>query len=146
MTPFGEKLRALRAERKILQRDMAAALAVSAAYLSALEHGRRGAPSAGLIHQICDYFGLIWDDADELRVLAKLSRPRLRMNTGGLTPAQTALANRLAKSLRDLDENAVAALQRILDEAAPVVKPSAPKPARGRAGNRAKATAAGRGL
>ncbi len=150
MTPFGEKLRALRAERKILQREMAAALAVSAAYLSALEHGRRGAPSAGLIHQICDYFGLIWDDADELRVLAKLSRPRVRMNTGGLTAAQTALANRLAKSLRDLDEAAVAALQKILDEAVPVKAPErrpsgVPAQPGGRVGSRAKARAAGRG-
>jgi transcriptional regulator with XRE-family HTH domain len=119
VTPFGEKLRALRAARGILQRDMAAALEVSPAYLSALEHGRRGAPSAGLIHQICDYFGLIWDDADELRALAKLSRPRLRLNTAGLTPAQTALGNRLARALRDLDPQTVTALQRILDEAAP---------------------------
>ncbi len=151
MTPIGEKLRALRAARKILQREMAAALAVSPAYLSALEHGRRGAPSAGLIHQICDYFGLIWDDADELRVLAKLSRPRVRLNTGGLTAAQTALANRLAKSLRDLDEVAVARLQKILDEAVPVKAPARRPaggppgtPPGGRAKSRAKAAAAGR--
>jgi transcriptional regulator with XRE-family HTH domain len=120
MTPFGEKLRALRAARGILQRDMAAALEVSPAYLSALEHGRRGAPSAGLIHQICDYFGLIWDDADELRALAKLSRPRLKLSAAGLTPAQTALGNRLARALRDLEPETVAALHRILDEAAPL--------------------------
>jgi transcriptional regulator with XRE-family HTH domain len=123
MTPFGEKLRALRAARGILQRDMAAALEVSPAYLSALEHGRRGAPSAGLIHQICDYFGLIWDDADELRSLAKLSRPRLKLNAAGLTPAQTALGNRLARALRDLAPETVAALNRILDDTAPATKP-----------------------
>lgn len=145
MTPFGEKLRVLRAERKILQREMAQALAVSPAYLSALEHGRRGAPSAGLIHQICDYFGLIWDDADELRVLAKLSRPRVRVNAAGLTAAQTALANRLAKSLRDLDDAAVAGLQKILDEAVPV-RIAGAKPPGGRARPRARAVKAGRGL
>jgi len=127
MTPFGEKLRALRAARGILQRDMAAALEVSAAYLSALEHGRRGAPSAGLIHQICDYFGLIWDDADELRNLAKLSRPRLKLNAAGLTPQQTALGNRLARALRNLEPETVAALHQILDEAAP---PPPPRPKR----------------
>jgi len=127
MTPFGEKLRELRAARGILQRDMAAALEVSAAYLSALEHGRRGAPSAGLIHQICDYFGLIWDDADELRNLAKLSRPRLKLNAAGLTPQQTALGNRLARALRNLEPEAVAALHQILDEAAP---PTSPRPKR----------------
>jgi transcriptional regulator with XRE-family HTH domain len=117
MTPFGEKLRTLRAAKKILQRDMAHALAVSPAYLSALEHGRRGAPSAGLIHQICDYFGLIWDDADELRALAKLSRPRVRLNAAGLTPQQTALGNRLSKELRNLDPETVAAMHKLLDDA-----------------------------
>jgi transcriptional regulator with XRE-family HTH domain len=120
-------LRELRAARGILQRDMAAALEVSAAYLSALEHGRRGAPSAGLIHQICDHFGLIWDDADELRNLAKLSRPRLKLNAAGLTPQQTALGNRLARALRNLEPETVAALHQILDEAAP---PTSPRPKR----------------
>jgi transcriptional regulator with XRE-family HTH domain len=120
MTPFGAKLRSLRAARGVLQRDMAAALEVSAAYLSALEHGRRGAPSAGLIHQICEYFGLIWDDADELKALAKLSRPRLRVNAAGLTPEQTALGNRLARQLRNLDPETVAAIHTLLDAQAPV--------------------------
>jgi transcriptional regulator with XRE-family HTH domain len=119
MTPFGEKLRALRQARGILQRDMAAALEISAPYLSALEHGRRGTPSAGLIHQICQYFGLIWDEADELKALAKTSRPRPRLNAAGLTPAQTALANRLARELRYLDPPAIAALLDVLDQAQP---------------------------
>jgi transcriptional regulator with XRE-family HTH domain len=117
MTPFGEKLRSLRTARGILQQDMAAALEVSPAYLSALEHGRRGAPSAGLIHQICEFFGLIWDDADELKALARVSRPRLKLNTAGLTPEQTALGNRIARELRDLDAPAVAAMNKLLDEA-----------------------------
>ncbi len=42
MTPFGARLRALRAQRGVTLKDLAAALQVSAAYLSALEHGRRG--------------------------------------------------------------------------------------------------------
>lgn len=117
MTPFGEKLRSLRTARGILQQDMAVALEVSPAYLSALEHGRRGAPSAGLIHQICEFFGLIWDDADELKALARISRPRLKLNTAGLTTEQTALGNRIARELRDLDPAAVAAMNKLLDEA-----------------------------
>jgi transcriptional regulator with XRE-family HTH domain len=117
MTPFGEKLRQLRLTRKILQREMAAALEISAAYLSALEHGRRGTPSAGLIHQICQYFGLIWDEADELTALAKTSRPRPRLNAAGLTAAQTALANRFARELRHLDATTIQRMQALLDEA-----------------------------
>lgn len=117
MTPLGEKLRALRAERGMLLKDMASALEVSPAYLSALEHGKRGAASAGLIHQICQIFGLIWDDADELKVLARQSRPRLRLNSAGLTAAQTALANRLAKEFRNLDDETITAIQAVLDQA-----------------------------
>ena len=115
MTPFGEKLRQLREARGILQRDMAAALEISAPYLSALEHGRRGTPSAGLIHQICQYFGLIWDEADELAALAKVSRPRLRLNVAGLTADQTQLANRLARELRHLDPDSIEAIREVLD-------------------------------
>jgi transcriptional regulator with XRE-family HTH domain len=137
MTPFGEKLRRLRTERGILQRDMAAALEVSPAYLSALEHGRRGAPSAGLIHQICSYLGLIWDDADELKALAKLSRPRIKLHTAGLTPEQTSLGNRIARTLRDLDPLTVDAMHKLLDEAQQAAMPALP-PARAK--TRAKAT------
>ncbi len=119
MTPFGEKLRALRAARGLRQADMAKALEISAAYLSALEHGKRGAPSAGLIHQICQYFGLIWDDADELKQLARVSKPRVRLNLSGLTAEQVALGNRLAKGLRAMDSEVVAAINQILDDAMP---------------------------
>jgi len=115
MTPFGLKLRALRAAKNITQRDMAAALQISAAYLSALEHGRRGTPSAGLIHQICQYLGLIWDDADELRNLARASRPKLKINTVGMSPEQMALASRLARDLRKLPVETVVAIHGLLD-------------------------------
>jgi transcriptional regulator with XRE-family HTH domain len=128
MTPFGEKLRQLRQARGILQRDMAAALEISAPYLSALEHGRRGTPSSGLIHQICQYFGLIWDEADELTALAKTSRPRLRLNAAGLTPAQTALANRLARELRHLDAPTIEAMRALLDQAGAAQPSTAPQP------------------
>ena len=45
MTPLGAKLRALREQRGVTLKDMAKALNVSSAYLSALEHGRRGTPT-----------------------------------------------------------------------------------------------------
>jgi transcriptional regulator with XRE-family HTH domain len=75
MTPFGARLRALRADRGVTLRDLAETLQVSAAYLSALEHGKRGAPSAGLVHQVNEYFGLIWDEADDMSRLARLPTP-----------------------------------------------------------------------
>ena len=80
MTPFGARLRELRTQRGVTLKDLAAALQVSAAYLSALEHGRRGRPSAGLVHQVNEYFGLIWDDAEDLNRLAR-NRIRARCST-----------------------------------------------------------------
>jgi transcriptional regulator with XRE-family HTH domain len=115
MTPFGQRLRALREARGISQAALAAALHVSPAYLSALEHGRRGRPSAGLIHQVNEYFGLIWDEADELVALARVSHPRVMVDTAGLSPAATAFANRLAREIRTLDAPTLAALDAVLE-------------------------------
>jgi transcriptional regulator with XRE-family HTH domain len=123
VTPFGVRLRALRADRVVTLKHLAEALQVSAAYLSALEHGKRGAPSAGLVHQVNEYFGLIWDEADELSRLARLSKPRVTVNTAGLTPEQTALANRIAQMIRRLPPDTVAALHAVLDETTPQPKP-----------------------
>ena len=123
MTPFGARLRALRGRRGVTLKQLAEALQVSAAYLSALEHGKRGAPSAGLVHQVNEYFGLIWDEADDLARLARLSNPRVTVNTAGLTPEQTALANRLAQTIQRLPPETVAALHAVLDTTTPQPKP-----------------------
>jgi len=123
MTPFGARVRALRTQRGITLTRLATELRVSAAYLSALEHGKRGAPSAGLVHQVNEFFGLIWDDAEDLARLARLSHPRVSVNTAGLTPEQTALANRIAQSIHRLPPETVAALHATLDATAPQPKP-----------------------
>lgn len=123
MTPFGARLRALRAERGVTLARLAAELQVSAAYLSALEHGRRGAPSTGLVHQVNEFFGLIWDEADEMARLARLSHPKVTVNTAGLTPEQTALANRVAQNIRQLTPETVAAMHALLDQTQPQPKP-----------------------
>jgi transcriptional regulator with XRE-family HTH domain len=127
MTPFGARVRALRAARGMTLRQLAAQLQVSAAYVSALEHGKRGAPSVGLVHQVCDAFGLIWDEAEELARLARLSHPRVVVDTSGLTPEQTALANRMAQSIGRLPPEVVAALHVVLDQA--VLQPRTRRPA-----------------
>ncbi len=130
MTPFGARLRSLREARGVTLKQMAEGLQISAAYLSALEHGKRGAPSAGLVHQVNEYFGLIWDDADDLVHLARLSHPRVTVNTAGLTPEQTALANRLAQTVHRLTPETVAALHAVLDTTTPQAKPRLRRPAR----------------
>lgn len=102
MTPFGERLRTLRAEREIQLKDMAASLGVSAAYLSALEHGHRGKPNRRFVHQVCQYFGIIWDEAEALQALADRSHPRVVVDTAGLPAQATELANLLAEKIRNI--------------------------------------------
>jgi len=122
MTPFGARLRSLRAQHGLTLKAMAAEMQVSSAYLSALEHGRRGKPSTGLVHQVCEIFGLIWDQAEELAALARISNPKITVNTAGLSPEQTALANRLAQEIRRLPPSTVASIHAILDSSVPPPK------------------------
>lgn len=105
MTPLGARIRALRAERGVSLKQMAAALDVSSAYLSALEHGRRGRPTWFLLHRIITYFNLIWDEAEDLQRLAEISDPKVTVDTAGLMPEATELANRLAREIGRLDRN-----------------------------------------
>jgi transcriptional regulator with XRE-family HTH domain len=108
VTPFGKRLRELRRERDISAKEMAAGLGVSPAYLSALEHGRRGKPNKRFVHRICQYLGIIWDEAEALQAVAALSHPRVAVETAGLSPEATELANRLAQQISGLDEETVA--------------------------------------
>jgi len=104
MTPFGEKLRALREKKGISQAALAKAVGVSPAYLSALEHGQRGKPGWALVQDIIQFFEIIWDEAEELETLARLSHPRVTVDTAGLHPKATELANRLARDVGQLSE------------------------------------------
>jgi transcriptional regulator with XRE-family HTH domain len=115
MTPFGAKLRDLRRARGIALKDMAKGLGVSAAYLSALEHGHRGRPNRAFVHRICAYFNIIWDEAEELQALAQLSHPRVTVDTAGLSPEQTELANRLAERIEKLDAETVRRMLELLN-------------------------------
>ena len=115
MTPFGRHLRRLRNERGMTLKDMAAAAGVSSAYLSALEHGKRGRPSWALIQRLIAHLNVIWDDAEELTRLARLSHPRVTIDTTALSPRATELANRLALSISRLRERDLDRLLEVLD-------------------------------
>jgi transcriptional regulator with XRE-family HTH domain len=114
MTPFGDKLRELRRARKLSQKEMAKALNISAAYLSALEHGHRSAPSFEFVQRVIGYFHVIWDDAEELQRLANLSDPKVTIETSGLSPKATKFANLLAEQIGDLREEELEALLAVL--------------------------------
>ena len=114
MTPFGRKLRQIRAERGIRLKEMAEALGVSSAYLSALEHGQRGKPSRRFVTEVCLYLNIIWDDAEAIHRLAGLSDPRVTVDTRGLSPEATLLANELAERIGGLSATKLREMRKIL--------------------------------
>lgn len=117
MTPLGSKLREMRAARGVTLKEMAQAIGVSSAYLSALEHGKRGAPTWFLVQRIIVYFNVIWDDAEELCRLAQSSDPRIKVDTSGAIPEATAFANLLARSIDDLIGDDYVKMTRIVETA-----------------------------
>lgn len=110
MTPFGHRVRELRAERNITQKTMAKELDVSAAYLSALEKGNRGAPSWHFVQRVIGYFNIIWDDAEELQNLALRSHPKATIDTTNLSAEATELANLLGARIGHLKKEDLLAL------------------------------------
>ncbi len=117
MTPFGRRVRALRQQRGMTLAEMAEGLGVTPAYLSALEHGKRGRPTFTLIQGAIHLLGVIWDEADELIRLADLSHPRVTVDTAGLDPEATLFANRLAREIGTLEGEDLRRLAAVLDEA-----------------------------
>jgi len=111
MTPLGARIRQLREERGISLKDMAQALNISSAYLSALEHGRRGKPTGFLLHRMIAFFNVIWDEAEDLQRLAEISDPKITIDTAGLVPEATELSNRLAADIGKLDAEDLRALR-----------------------------------
>jgi transcriptional regulator with XRE-family HTH domain len=107
-------MRQLRAERGVTLRAMAAGIGVSSAYLSALEHGKRGRPGWHLIQRVITYFNIIWDDAEDVIRLARISHPRITIDTAGLDPLATEVANRLADSIDDLPAEQLKSILAIL--------------------------------
>jgi len=124
MTPFGVKLRQIRAERGMTLKQMAESLGVSPAYLSSLEHGRRGRPAHPMVVAICAQLNIIWDEADERLRLARRSHPRVTVDTAGLAAPATELANLLAERIRKLAPAEVERMLTIL-KAAPGARPQA---------------------
>src|SRR5262249_35789104 len=116
MTPFGQRLRDLRRQQGRALKDMARALKVSSAYLSALEHGHRAQPKPGFVQQVAAYFNLAWEDVDELKALAAHSDPKPSIDTAGLSPLATEVANRMKRKIKSLDETALKAILKQLSK------------------------------
>lgn len=103
-------MRHWRQEKNKTLSEQAAFLDVSAAYLSSLEHGKRGKPSFAMVDQICVFLELIWDEAEALKQAAMLSHPKPVIDTSDLSPEAVRLANLLAQNIDRLSDEACESL------------------------------------
>ena len=114
MTPFGLKLRNLRENKKITTTELAKVLKVSTAYLSMLENGKRGKPPNGMVKLICAYFGLIWDESEDLKNAANISDTNAQINTTSLGINATTLTNVLKNNIKWLKDDELIELSKII--------------------------------
>ncbi len=105
MTPLGFALRKYRAALKMSLRQHADKVGVTPGFLSGLEHGRRGVPTESMRKRIIDALQLDSQATQELNDLARISDPKVLLDTAGLSHFATAFANELADVIRDLTDN-----------------------------------------
>ena len=112
LTPLGRQLRKLRIDRGENLRDMGGKLGISAAYLSAIETGRKNAPD-GIADKISILYALPPRDGHELSHAERISRQsfNIKPQTDGARETVAVLA-------RSLDGLSDAELMRIREIAA----------------------------
>lgn len=115
LTRFGKKLRALRLENDQRLKDMADELQVTAAYLSAVENGNRSVPDSW-IGKLSDSYNLSDSEIEELQKLAYENKTDVKINLSNAEEQEIGLALSFARKFRDLSDEQVCEIQRILDE------------------------------
>lgn len=115
MTPFGLFMRRLRLESGLLLKDMAETMGVSSAYLSALEHGKKGAPSADFIASLEAKLKLDASLKAELRRAAQDSATSLTIPSKA-TPLGFQTAHAFARKLPNLSEKQLRAVMSIVQD------------------------------
>ena len=105
MTPFGELVRKIRASRGLTLKQHAASVGVTPAYLSALEHGHRGFPTRNMTDRIITALTAGPVERQAIEQALKFSRPKVSVDTAGLSPLATEVANRMAGNISSMSED-----------------------------------------
>ncbi len=103
LTTFGKFCRVLRIERNELLKDMADALGVSSAFLSAVENGKKEIPSKWL-DKIKEVYSLTGNAAEELATAIDSSRKEYRVNLENIATEDRALALSFARKLESISQ------------------------------------------
>lgn len=114
MTPFGEYLEHLRRSRSLQQKQMADIMGINPCYVSALEKGRRRAPSKQVITRIVEHLRLNQEEQAALWYSVEISEPQLRLpNT--MSKAEFEFVHKLRNSLGNLSHSQLVIMGETLD-------------------------------
>ena len=103
ITPFGKLLRQLRIEGEIHMKDMAKALNVSIAQLSALETGKRKITD-DYVSEVIKYFAMLKLDTSNIQKTADQSRDAITINLSRSDATSKELISSFARRLPSLSE------------------------------------------
>lgn len=119
MTPLGFEIRKIRSSRGMTLTEHANRIGISAAYLSTLENGYRGVPTQDTLNRIIEGLELRPDEAERVTALTRYSDPKVTVDTSGLAPLATEVANILAQEIRGMTEHQLSELLWLLRSCQP---------------------------
>ncbi len=118
LTPFGKSVRERRIDKEVTQADVAKALGISVAFLSAIENGNKNVPGR-IFNLLCHFFDLDVDECRDLRDLADLSKKEVRINMQGKKDAERKLLLSFARVFdndKELDKETMNKLNTLLEQ------------------------------
>ncbi len=113
VTPFGKTVRKLRIDRGLKLKDMADALGVKSAYLSAVETGKKRITDK-ILKEITDYFNDV-SIKENLTALVDQSQPDCNIDLRDKDDNDRELVVAFARKFSDLGPESKGAIQRLLD-------------------------------
>ena len=114
MTPFGRKIMEFCEARRKRRDDLAKALKLDPAKLTAIMNGFDGVPSPVMIFQIERELQLTRFELEELKSAARISNPAVVLSTAGLEQDAVEFANLLSQNLSRLPSRSIAELLSVL--------------------------------
>lgn len=114
ITRYGKELRKFRIDHSLTLREMAKGIDVSAAYLSAIESGKKNITDE-IFLKIANFMGVKGKRYDELRHSADLSMKELKLPLDDVNEKQRNSAVMFARRLNHLGDEELAELDKILE-------------------------------
>ncbi|WP_040393460.1 helix-turn-helix domain-containing protein [Cellvibrio sp. BR] len=112
--PFGEYLEHLRRSRSLQQKQVADIMGINPCYVSALEKGRRRAPSKQVITRIIEHLRLTQEEQTAVWYSVEIFEPQLRLPST-MSKAEFEFVHKLSHSLGNLSHSQLVIMGKTLD-------------------------------